>query len=148
MTLNVCMILRKFEMHTQNCSTSIVLASFSGSLFQCSLVASSSSAVPYFFLAIIRYEKKYNEEAKLKAAEQEKAKAEKEKEIVESVAVSKPDGAEPTRTLKTSTSSAEQDLDVFLLGDLGDSDGPGAFENHCFDILGKHITLSQIPLYF
>lgn len=87
----------------------------------------------YFMLVnshIAPYEKKYNEEAKLKAAEQEKAKAEKEKEIVESVAVSKPDGAEPTRTLKTSTSSAEQDLDVFLLGDLGDSDGPGAFENH------------------
>ncbi|KMT10862.1 hypothetical protein BVRB_5g113600 [Beta vulgaris subsp. vulgaris] len=81
----------------------------------------------YFMLVnshIAPYEKKYNEEAKLKAAEQEKAKAEKEKEIVESVAVSKPDGAEPTRTLKTSTSSAEQDLDVFLLGDLGDSDGP------------------------
>ncbi|KAL2935386.1 Trigger factor [Bienertia sinuspersici] len=80
----------------------------------------------YFMLVnnhIAPYEKSYNE-AKLKEAEEEKAKAEKEKDTVNSVAVSKPDGAEPSRPLKTSTSSAEQDLDVFLLGDLGDSDGP------------------------
>lgn len=90
---------------------------------------------------MIRYEKSYNEEAKLKAAEEEKAKAEKEKDIVKSVAVSKPDGAEATQPLKKATSSAEQDLDVFLLGDLGDSDGPGIY------ILGKHSNLSLFPLF-
>ncbi|XP_021731057.1 uncharacterized protein LOC110697967 [Chenopodium quinoa] len=91
----------------------------------------------YFMLVnshISPYEKRYDEEVKLKAAEQEKAEAEKEKEIVASVAESKTDVAEPTRPLKTSTSSAEQDLDVFLLGDLGDSDdGPDVGDDDGFD---------------
>ncbi|KNA03635.1 hypothetical protein SOVF_207270, partial [Spinacia oleracea] len=79
----------------------------------------------YFMLVnshITPYEKRYDEEVKLKAEEQEKAKADKEKETVARVAESKADGAGPTQPLKTATSSAEQDLDVFLLGDLGDSD--------------------------
>uniref|UniRef100_A0A803N364 BSD domain-containing protein n=1 Tax=Chenopodium quinoa TaxID=63459 RepID=A0A803N364_CHEQI len=90
----------------------------------------------YFMLVnshISPYEKRYDE-VKLKAAEQEKAEAEKEKEIVASVAESKTDVAEPTRPLKTSMSSAEQDLDVFLLGDLGDSDdGPDVGDDDGFD---------------
>ncbi|XP_057519926.1 uncharacterized protein LOC130800425 [Amaranthus tricolor] len=100
----------------------------------------------YFMLVnshIAPFETRYNEEAKLKAAEEEKAKAEKEKEAAKSVSVSKPDGAESTRPLKTATSSAEQDLDVFLLGDLGDSDegpedgddGDDAFDDD-FDKIG------------
>lgn len=79
----------------------------------------------YFVLVnnhIARYEKKY-EEAKLKSAEQEKD--DKAKETSEDAAISKPEGAKSTPPLKKATSSSEQDLDVFLLGDLGDSDdGP------------------------
>lgn len=79
----------------------------------------------YFVLVnnhIARYEKKY-EEAKLKSAEQEKD--DKAKETSEDAAISKPEGAKSTQPLKKATSSSEQDLDVFLLGDLGDSDdGP------------------------
>ena len=73
-----------------------------------------------------RYEKSY-EEAKLKAAEEEKAKADKERDIVKSVDVSKPD-------------VAEQDLDVFLLGDVGDSDDGAGMES-----LEKHIA--KLPLF-
>lgn len=81
---------------------------------------------------------------KLKAEEQEKAKADKEKETVARVAESKADGAGPTQPLKTATSSAEQDLDVFLLGDLGDSDdGAGVFAFSLFRISGKRITVCQ-----
>lgn len=91
----------------------------------------------YFLLVnshITPYEKRYDEEVKLKAAEQEKAKADKEKETVASVTESKPDAAKPTRPLKTSTSSADQDLDVFLLGDLGESDeGPDDGDDDGFD---------------
>lgn len=79
----------------------------------------------YFVLVnnhIARYEKKY-EAAKLKSAEQEKD--DKAKETSEDAAISKPEGAKSTPPLKKATSSSEQDLDVFLLGDLGDSDdGP------------------------
>lgn len=40
---------------------------------------------------------------------------------------SSPDVKQASNQIKTSTSVSEQDLDVFLLGDLGDSDdgGPG-----------------------
>ena len=114
------------------------------SVFYCCLSQFRSSQL---FVVKIRFETRYNEEAKLKAAEEEKAKAEKEKEAAKSVSVSKPDGAESTRPLKTATSSAEQDLDVFLLGDLGDSDeGPGAFPVHCIDCLGNLLSFSQILL--
>lgn len=80
----------------------------------------------YFILVnnhIAPYEKKYTEEAKLKSDEQ--AKDDKAKESTKDVTVSNPEGAKATQPLKKATSSAEQDLDVFLLGDLGDSDdGP------------------------
>ncbi|GAB4860910.1 hypothetical protein Ancab_036071 [Ancistrocladus abbreviatus] len=77
----------------------------------------------YFILVnshVTPYEKRYMEESKLKSAEQEKD--DKSKEAQTGSTVSKPDAPETSRQLKTSTSSAEQDLDVFLLGDLGDSD--------------------------
>uniref|UniRef100_A0A7C8YI24 BSD domain-containing protein n=2 Tax=Opuntia streptacantha TaxID=393608 RepID=A0A7C8YI24_OPUST len=80
----------------------------------------------YFLLVnnhIARYENKYMEEAKLKAAEQEKD--DKAEETGKDTTISKPEGAKATQPLKKATSSSEQDLDVFLLGDLGDSDdGP------------------------
>ncbi|KAK9684446.1 hypothetical protein RND81_10G210800 [Saponaria officinalis] len=89
----------------------------------------------YFLIVnshVAPYEKKYMEEAELRAAEQEKA--EKSKEITKSIVVSKPDGAEPAKTtLQKATSSAEQDLDVFLLGDLGDSDEGPEEEDDGFD---------------
>ena len=80
------------------------------------------------FMVIIRYEKKY-EEAKLKSAEQER----------DNIVDDEPTkvGAEAAQSLKKATSAAEQDLDVFLLGDLADSDeGPGAF-SICTDLCFK-----------
>ncbi|KAH9625632.1 hypothetical protein KSS87_012151 [Heliosperma pusillum] len=82
----------------------------------------------YFLLVnshVAPYEKKYMEQAEVKAAEQEKADRAKEQELAKGVSVSKPDGAQPAKPLQNARSSTEQDLDVFLLGDLGDSDeGP------------------------
>ncbi|XP_074317115.1 uncharacterized protein LOC141653292 [Silene latifolia] len=82
----------------------------------------------YFLIVnshVAPYEKKYMEQAELKAAEQEKADRAKEQELAKGVSVSKPDGAQPAKPLQNARSSTEQDLDVFLLGDLGDSDeGP------------------------
>ena len=96
----------------------------------CGSPLASSSFIKFIYLlhsaVTIRYEKKYMEEAKLKSAEQENDQ--KAKENSEDAAISKPEGAKSTQPLKKATSSSEQDLDVFLLGDLGDSDdGPGAF---------------------
>jgi len=77
------------------------------------------------------------EEAKLKAAEQEKN--DKAEETGKDTTISKPEGAKATQPLKKATSSSEQDLDVFLLGDLGDSDdGPGAFSTS---------TVFEMPLF-
>ncbi|KAF9624457.1 hypothetical protein IFM89_011465 [Coptis chinensis] len=84
-------------------------------------VAPEIQDVNFYFLALIRYEKRYMEE-KLKSAEKEKDDELKENPPVGTS--SKPEST-PTIRPKTSTSSAEQDLDVFLLGDLGSSDeGP------------------------
>ncbi|KAF5202179.1 Bsd domain-containing protein [Thalictrum thalictroides] len=77
----------------------------------------------YFILVnshVALYEKRYMEEAKLKSAEKEKVDRLKEQAPT---GTSKPEAAETNHHSKTS--SAEQDLDVFLLGDLGSSDeGP------------------------
>lgn len=71
------------------------------------------------------YEKQYMEDMKLKSVEQ--VKDEKAKEPTEVGIISKEEVQEVNQKSKTVTSSsAEQDLDVFLLGDPGDSDdGPG-----------------------
>ncbi|CAK7326420.1 unnamed protein product [Dovyalis caffra] len=66
------------------------------------------------------YEKQYMEEVKRKAEEQIKVEKEKESAVVGENS-SKSESAD--KNLKTKTSSAEQDLDSFLLGDLEDSDG-------------------------
>ncbi|KAG2706878.1 hypothetical protein I3843_05G110900 [Carya illinoinensis] len=82
-------------------------------------------------LQTIRYEKQYMEELKLKAAEDVKddklKKTSEEKE--------KAEGIENSSKGKTSkSSSTEQDLDTFLLGDLEDSDGgPDEGEEGSFD---------------
>ncbi|KAM7270857.1 hypothetical protein ACFE04_030071 [Oxalis oulophora] len=65
------------------------------------------------------YEKQYMEEARRKA--DEKAKDDKMKSAAATEKASTSEGTE--RTLHSKTSSAEQDLDTFLLGDLEDSDG-------------------------
>ncbi|PIA63275.1 hypothetical protein AQUCO_00200950v1 [Aquilegia coerulea] len=78
----------------------------------------------YFILVnshVAPYERRYTEEAKLKSAEKEKDDRLKEQAPA---GTSKPEATETNHHSKTS--SAEQDLDVFLLGDLGSSDeGPG-----------------------
>ncbi|KAK6921063.1 BSD domain, partial [Dillenia turbinata] len=88
----------------------------------------------YFILVnthVAPYEKRYMENLKLKSAEQ--TKDEKAKGTTEAGTSSKPDGKNASQQIKT-TKSAEQDLDVFLLGDLGDSDeglddGDGDFDD-------------------
>ncbi|KAG2706877.1 hypothetical protein I3843_05G110900 [Carya illinoinensis] len=88
----------------------------------------------YFTLVsshVAPYEKQYMEELKLKAAEDVKddklKKTSEEKE--------KAEGIENSSKGKTSkSSSTEQDLDTFLLGDLEDSDGgPDEGEEGSFD---------------
>lgn len=77
-----------------------------------------------------RYEKRYMED-NLKSAEQVKDDKSTESPIVGMG--SKSEGKETKLQSKTSASSAtEQDLDVFLLGDLGDSDeNPGMISSIC-----------------
>ncbi|XP_043703024.1 uncharacterized protein LOC122653147 isoform X1 [Telopea speciosissima] len=82
----------------------------------------------YFVLVnshVAPYEKRYMEEVKLKGLEQgQQAKDDKAKDISPVGTTSKQDKTETNRPNKAS-SSTEQDLDVFLLGDLGSSDeGP------------------------
>lgn len=87
----------------------------------------------YFILVnshVAPYEKRYLEEVNLKSVEKEKGDELSERP---SVGISKPEAAQTNRLSKTSTSS-EQDLDVFLLGDLGSDDegpddGDGGFED-------------------
>lgn len=65
------------------------------------------------------------EEMKLKSEEQRKADEAKQTPLVG--ASEKVEGTEKNLKGKTSqSSSADQDLDTFLLGDLEDSDGGGA----------------------
>ncbi|XP_021292813.1 uncharacterized protein LOC110423038 [Herrania umbratica] len=64
------------------------------------------------------YEKEYMEEVKQRA---EEAKEDKSKQT----SVVKAEEPESSLKSKTSSSSAEQDLDTFLLGDFEDSDGGG-----------------------
>lgn len=73
------------------------------------------------FIVSIRYEKQYMEEAKLKE-EQNKDDKSKQTSIdgdphSPGVMVTK------QKSLTSKSSSAEQDLDTFLLGDLEDGDG-------------------------
>jgi hypothetical protein len=71
---------------------------------------------------MIRYEKQYMEEVKLKAAENIKD----DKVEQTSGGDEKAEGVGKNPKGKGSnSSSAEQDLDTFLLGDLEDSDGGG-----------------------
>ncbi|GAB2289737.1 hypothetical protein Dimus_024043 [Dionaea muscipula] len=83
----------------------------------------------YFILVnshVTPYEKRYMEELALKSPEQKKD--DRLKETPEGGASSRPDGTVTGPQIKTKTSSAEQDLDVFLLGDLGDSDDEGPID--------------------
>lgn len=77
----------------------------------------------YLYLTL-RYEKQYMEEIKLKAE-----KDIKDDKVKPTPGVGDTDKSEVAgKSLKNKTSSAEQDLDSFLLGDLEDSDGgPGMF---------------------
>lgn len=79
----------------------------------------------YFILVnshVAPYEKRYNEDAKRRAAEEVKDDVKHS----EDGTISKSETGEPVQKTKSVSSAAtEQDLDVFLLGDLGDSDdGP------------------------
>ncbi|XP_030443731.1 uncharacterized protein LOC115666052 [Syzygium oleosum] len=77
----------------------------------------------YFTLVsthVAPYEKRYLEDAKLKAAEQ--AKAEKMMQDPDAE-TQNPKVVEKSMKSSTSSLSAQQDLDTFLLGDLEDSDG-------------------------
>ncbi|XP_062111304.1 uncharacterized protein LOC133822865 [Humulus lupulus] len=79
----------------------------------------------YFTLVssyVAPYEKQYMEEVKLKEAEQKKDDDTKQASVVGGN--DKDEGMEKNLSSRTSkSSSAEQDLDTFLLGDLEDSDG-------------------------
>ncbi|KAF6169143.1 hypothetical protein GIB67_038640 [Kingdonia uniflora] len=83
----------------------------------------------YFVLVnthVAPYEKRYMEHIQLKSIE--KAIEGKEKDNPPVGTTSRSEAIEPNRQIKTSTSSAEQDLDIFLLGDLG-SDDEGSGDN-------------------
>lgn len=71
---------------------------------------------------VIRYEKQYMEELKLKEAEQLEDDKAKQTPLVGEA--DKAEGSETNKkSLTSKSSSTEQDLDTFLLGDLEDSDG-------------------------
>lgn len=97
----------------------------------------------YFTLVsthVAPYEKQYMEDIKLKAEKQVTDNTVKPTPVVEGTA--KTELTEKNLKTKTSTaSSAEQDLDTFLLGDLEDSDGgaedgDGSFDDD-FDKIGN-----------
>jgi len=67
-----------------------------------------------------RFEKRYLEDAKLKAVEQAKAEKMMQAPVAE---IQNPNAVEKNAKSSTSSLSAQQDLDTFLLGDLEDSDG-------------------------
>ena len=76
----------------------------------------------------ISYEKQYAEEVTLKANEQ--SSSDRLKEASSATPVSKDEVKETKSETKGSSSKIEQDLDVFLLGDLGsEDDGPGVLLN-------------------
>lgn len=89
----------------------------------------------YFILVnshVSPYEMRYMEEFQMKTTKQLKDNAGMEKSEVEGT--SKLESKEVKNQIKTSKSSNEQDLDVFLLGDPGDSDegpddGDGSFDD-------------------
>jgi len=84
----------------------------------------------YFTLVsshVAPYEKKYMEEIKLKEVEQTKGDKVEQTPIVGSEVV------ETKLKSKTSTSSADQDLDSFLLGDLNDGDSDPGEDGDMFD---------------
>ncbi|OAY31181.1 uncharacterized protein LOC110600610 [Manihot esculenta] len=89
----------------------------------------------YFTLVsthVAQYEKQYMEEIKSKAEKQKKD--EKSKPSAVSQETSNPEVTEKNQKSRTSTaSSAEQDLDTFLLGDLEDSDGGADDGDGSFD---------------
>ncbi|KAJ7953958.1 BSD domain containing protein [Quillaja saponaria] len=90
----------------------------------------------YFTLVSVHvapYEKKYMEELQLKAAEEQK-EDNKLKQTPILVGTEKSEGVEKNIKSKTSNSSStEQDLDTFLLGDLEDSDGGPDDDEGSFD---------------
>ncbi|KAK7851916.1 hypothetical protein CFP56_040566 [Quercus suber] len=108
----------------------------------------------YFILVnshVAPYEKRYVEDPKLKSTEQVKDDGAEESQKIE--ITSKPEAKEVNQKIKTSSSSTEQDLDEFLLGDPGDSDdGPGRLQ--CIiDLLmcwlySKTIYASLLPTFF
>ncbi|KAF3438009.1 hypothetical protein FNV43_RR20765 [Rhamnella rubrinervis] len=79
----------------------------------------------YFILVnshVVPYEKRYMEDLKLKSAEQ--VKDDRAEESTKVGVTPEEEVKDVSQKSKTATSSsAEQDLDVFLLGDPGDSDG-------------------------
>ncbi|KAG5572085.1 hypothetical protein H5410_061851 [Solanum commersonii] len=85
------------------------------------------------WVSVIRYEKKYTEEAEAEIKSVEKAQVESEKEVSLAGTISKP-VAEATaqKNNKATSSTSDQDLDVFLLGedsDDGPDDGDDAFDD-------------------
>lgn len=112
-----------------------------------------------FLCRSFSYEKKYREAVESKSAEQIKDERVQEAPTkVETTSKVEVKEANPQSTTSTS-SSTEQDLDVFLLGEAGDSDdddGPGAYilvnfvaaavlKNGCY---WKMVATSLVPSYF
>ncbi|KAG9448632.1 hypothetical protein H6P81_008597 [Aristolochia fimbriata] len=98
----------------------------------------------YFILVnthVAPYEKRYNEEP-MKAVDQDESQTKKENPTT--VVASKVENKEVNRQNKTS-SSADHDLDVFLLGDLGSSDeGPDDGDDEFDDEFDKIVTSSAL----
>ncbi|GMH21545.1 hypothetical protein Nepgr_023387 [Nepenthes gracilis] len=98
----------------------------------------------YFILVnnhVSQYEKQYMEQLAVESAEQENDDKSKDNP---KAAPSKSDQSETSQKIKKSTSSAEQDLDVFLLGDLADSDeGPDVGDDGFDDDFEKIVDSSE-----
>ncbi|XP_068637828.1 protein DOS2-like isoform X2 [Aristolochia californica] len=99
----------------------------------------------YFILVnshVALYEKRYNEEPNVKALYQDESQNKKENPTT--VVASKVESKEVNQQNKTS-SSADHDLDVFLLGDLGSSDeGPDDDDGEFDDDFDKIVTNSAL----
>ncbi|GMY15463.1 BSD domain [Fagus crenata] len=99
----------------------------------------------YFILVnrhVAPYEKRYMEDLELKSAEQVQDDVAKESTKVG--IISKPEAKEVNQQSKTSSSSTEQDLDAFLLGDPGDTDdGPDDAERDFDDDFDKMVDSSD-----
>lgn len=92
-----------------------------GTVISISQIGSDVCILWFFFW--LSYEKRYTEEAELKSADKSKTEVAEDNASSGTTSKTTVDGKDQ-KSKKTTSSTSDQDLDVFLLGEDSD-DGPG-----------------------